>query len=250
MCTKKEHWTPTIVYYSFVFPILLSLISIGLFIPAAINALSSEGDRIATLVLLVVSILALLVGVLVLFSPVWKYALVSLIANIVILNACHHESGHWTRKFALFLAVITFLFVIDPFSGNALLSFHSWTPTQDSNPDGNGAGLQWASRALLYNAGKVGGDYDHTLCINYYNFFVFDNANHEDYRHHNDQEGSWGFCKLGWLHAIGVMSGLLIIFEVLIILIAIALIPRKGIWIKDEKTGQVVPIQDPSVNHA
>jgi hypothetical protein len=213
-----------------VFPIILTFILIAIFVVGAASAFKG-GKSITTILTVAFGGLVLLMGLLLLWSMLWKFSVVVVVANAAVLAASRCSPTSWSRKVAAILAFVALLYVVDPFNGHAFLSFH-WTPsiatweTTDQTFGKVQNGLQDAAKSN-WAWGDVEFDQYHddqpARCAAYYQWFRYDKHEWDVIKYQNQYDNKyeehkryWGICVIGWVHAINIIAGLLVIFQILV----------------------------------
>lgn len=224
LCTFIEHRTPTITFNAFVFPAFLTLIALILIGLSVVRGLDSGATP--TILKFVVIGLAVFTGVmccLLLWSPVWKYGFVVVIANAILLGALSMDTNR-ARVLAGLVILTSFLYLVDPIGGNSVLTMDGAAVvhmSEDSAP----RGLQ---SAIMYMHKRYEGSltpYPFEGCTKFYGYFEED-PELEDYRHENWARSTRSMCGAGWMHTIAIISGLIIVFQSLLVVLGLILLPN------------------------
>jgi hypothetical protein len=235
-CTTVEHSSPSIVFHTWVFPAFLSLASIVVILLGSRAGLTAEvGSNLHRLVLVGVQVFIAIMSILLLWSPLWKYGFGIIFANSFILHS-FVVGGQWTRRIAVILIVVTFLWVYEPFGTNYILSFGTKTYQGNSGGGIEIHGLNFAARTLQRSRESTSGD---DVCTRFYQYWKTDDDLH-DSRKWNPKSATRGICRRSWMHTITVMAGIILPFEAVWLFLASIAMARASQATKDVK---VQPIQ-------
>jgi hypothetical protein len=236
MCTSIENDSPSVVFHTWVFPAFLSIASIIVFLLGSRAGMGADlGGNKQRIALLAVQLLIAICSLLLLWSPLWKYGFGVIFANSFILHS-FVVGGTWTRRFAVILIVVTFLWVYEPFGTNYILSFGSTTfagPGEGINVHG----INYAAQMLQRKRDVT--DPTNDYCVRYYQYWAVDPALH-DSRTWNPQSLTRGICRRSWIHTISIMAGLVMPLEAIWLFLASIALARASSATKDVK---VQPIQ-------
>jgi len=240
-CTVWEHSSPSIVFHTWVFPAFLSVASIIVILLGSRAGMTADvGSNLNRMVLVGLQVFVAIMSILLLWSPLWKYGFGIIFANSFILHS-FVVGGQWTRRIAVILLVVTFLWVYEPFGTNVILSFGTVTFRNSEGGQGNSMGqsihgLNYAARALQRARGDTSGD---DACTEFYMYWKTDIGLH-DARTWNPQGSTRGICRRSWMHTIVVLAGLITPFEAVWLFLAAVALARASQATKDVK---VQPIQ-------
>jgi hypothetical protein len=235
-CTAIEHTTPSIIFRGFVFPAMLSALSVVLIVAGAQRGMQAQSEsRPLKMAAIIFHILTGIVSMVLLWSPLWKYGITIVTANVIVLGGLQAPSA-WGRRTAIVVAFVTLLYLVDPIANNSIFSFagtHSsvtsrWAGDKvDAGPGGVtgqygrffSSGIQLAARENAAQFVLGGRD---SFCTAFYDFFDRDWGT-KDARHQNPQAQQWGLCRKGWRNTITVAAGLLTTHQIAFVVIALAL---------------------------
>jgi hypothetical protein len=237
-CTVWEHSSPSIVFHTWVFPAFLSVASIIVVLLGSRAGLTADvGSNLNRMVLVGLQVFVAILSILLLWSPLWKYGFGIIFANSFILHS-FVVGGQWTRRIAVILLVVTFLWVYEPFGTNVILSFGTVT-FRGAGHDNAGQpihGLNYAARMLQRPRDDISGD---DACTEFYMYWKTDAMLH-DARTWNPQGATRGICRRSWMHTIVVLAGIVTPFEAVWLFLAAVALARASQATKDVK---VQPIQ-------
>jgi hypothetical protein len=245
-CTVWEHSSPSIVFHTWVFPTFLSIAAILFIVIGTKSAFSTDiSPNVLKLGLVALEIFVGIMSLLLLWSPLWKYGFVVVVANTVILTS-FAVAGVWPRRFAVVVAVVCFLWVVEPFGSNSILNFGTTTYAGgafagDGHVAGAGGawynahGLNYAAR-LLQRPRQLPDDLENyeDACTLFYQYWRVDSKLH-DQRDWNPLSPTRGICRRSWMHTITVMAGLITPFQTIFLLLAGLAIARATPATKDMK---------------
>jgi hypothetical protein len=256
-CSVSMQPSHAIIFHAIVFPIILTFVLIAIYLVALLHGLKhSQSNRSLTLLTIGFGVLVLLLSLLLLWSMLWKFSVVAIIGNAAILSALG-ASSQWHRRIAGLLAFIALLYVVDPFTGHSFLSFHWTGVTTHEEGTLQTSGLQDAAKANWkwgdtefdrYN------DVQPQRCAEYYQWFYVKTTEWNIIKAENQYDSKydehrrfWGICTLGWVHAINIISGLLVIFQILVSAMGLYLIAKHGHdevenFEKPKSAGKVAPV--------
>jgi hypothetical protein len=231
LCSVSLQPSHSIIFHAIVFPIILTFVLIAIYIVAVLHAVRhSSTNRMLTMATVGIGVLVMLMGLLLLWSMLWKFSVVAIVGNAAILSALGAHS-HWHRRVAGALALIALLYVVDPFTGNSLLSFH-WSGPGDVTQNG----LQDAAKAKWEWGWNSYSDVNPSRCAAYYQWFYLNEADWDVIASENQYNNKydvhrryWGICTLGWVHAINIIAGLAVIFQILLSSMGLFLLARHGV---------------------
>jgi len=224
LCSVSIQPSHSIIFHAIVYPIILTFVLIAIYVVAVLNAFKGTSSRLFIFLTVGFGVLVLLLSLLLLWSMLWKFSVVAIVGNAAILSAVG-SSSVWHRRVAGTLAFIALLYVVDPFHGHSFLSFH-WQGA--GSGDHAISGLQeaaknnWAWGDLTFNSYA---DVNPTRCAAYYQWFRIHDPDWEviatenqytDRLDAHDARRYWGICTIGWVHAINIIAGLLVIFQILV----------------------------------
>jgi hypothetical protein len=221
-----------------VFPAILTFVLIAIYVIPLLGAFNDPRSKLFTIVTVAFGVLVLFLALLLLWSMLWKYSVVAIIANAAILTAVPAGTSIWHRRVAVVLAFVAILYLVDPFNGHSFLSFH-WTGTNGVSQQ---AGLQdaaksnWAWGNLETGPTSNYRDISPTSCARYYQWFYLNNADWEEIKYENqyhehsvgDHKRYWGICNVGWVHAINIIAGLFVIFQILVTCLGLFLLTKSS----------------------
>jgi len=151
------------------------------------------------------------------FSPFWKYGVVVQIAGIIAIIAAAALSFP-LAVFAVFIALIATLYIIDPFHGNGYLNFAEGRQ-DDGVIDPWTSGVLWSVYKMWREVepGRVEGEItrDTRFCTRYYDYFAFDYEVQDFIRYDNPAVTTFGYCSRGWTFTLLMFCGFMLIFLVL-----------------------------------
>jgi hypothetical protein len=240
-CTTLEHSSPSIVFHTWVFPTFLSIACIVFMALGTKAAFGTDiSPNVLKLGLVGLEIFVGIMSLLLLWSPLWKYGFVIVVANTVILSS-FAVPGVWTRRFAVVVAVVCFLWVVEPFGSNSILNFGTTTFAGVQHGDAgafgawyNAHGLNYAARLLQRPRESFGPDGYEDACTLFYQYWRVDPMLN-DQRTWNPLSPTRGICRRSWMHTIVVMAGLITPFQTIFLLLAGLAIARATPATKDMK---------------
>jgi len=152
------------------------------------------------------------------FAPIYKYGTVIVFVSIfAIITAA-------ARKIRMYVVCIIFQFIaiwylIDPFHGNDYLTL-AVDRTLASHADPRAAGL-WHATTRIW-------DFPDTCWDFYANYFRFDPMIRDITRFDEPNNPSFGYCSRGWVSALLVFDGVIIVAIVVQILLSIITLLIRG----------------------
>jgi lysylphosphatidylglycerol synthetase-like protein (DUF2156 family) len=196
--------------------------------------------------MLTAAIVAILNGIPTFFSPAYKYGSVILVISLfaIITAAARKVRIYFV---SLVLHLVLFIYLWDPFHGNDYLTLAS-DRTPFGRPDPRTAGLLHTvsrmhdssmgnghnreSTALLALGQEI--TYMEDACYKFYDYFRLDPLLRDTVRYDDPNVLFFGFCSRGWIIAILIAQGFVMISVIAqILLTLIALLIRGGLLQRD-----------------
>eukprot|EP00996_Jenningsia_fusiforme_P003524 NODE_431_length_2259_cov_132.100905_g397_i0.p1 GENE.NODE_431_length_2259_cov_132.100905_g397_i0~~NODE_431_length_2259_cov_132.100905_g397_i0.p1 ORF type:complete len:702 (+),score=119.79 NODE_431_length_2259_cov_132.100905_g397_i0:52-2157(+) len=225
VCTVVEQLNPVNSFWVFILPTALLLATLGGLALALVFASKVEhrARRSLEKMQLAAALVAILFAIPTYFSPAYKYGVVILVVSLFAIMAA---AARKVRVYALCLVlhVILFLYLWDPFHGNDYLTFAS-DRTERGQPDPRTAGLLHAvSRSEDSSIGnghqmemasltafQQEVSYLEDTCYKFYDYFRIDPILRDTVRFDDPNIHFFGFCSRGWIIAILVCQGIVMI---------------------------------------
>jgi hypothetical protein len=135
------------------------------------------------------------------FAPIYKYGVVIVFVSLfAIITAAARKVKVYVV--CIVIQFIALIYLIDPFHGNDYISLAMDRTTQ-SHADPRSAGL-WHSTTRIWDAPDTCWDF-------YDNYFRFDPLIRDHARIDERNNPSFGYCSRGWVSALLVFDGVIII---------------------------------------
>lgn len=251
VCTIVEQLNPVNSFWVFILPTALLAATLSGLALALVFASKVEhkARRALEKMMIIAALVAIFNGVPTFFSPAYKYGSVILVVSLfAILTAAARKVKVYAV--CIIMHIILILYLWDPFHGNDYLTLAS-DRTPFGRPDPRTAGLLHTV-ARMHDSSMGNG---HTMepavlsqipdsnqevlwmeeaCYKFYDYFRLDNVLRDTVRVDDPNVLFFGFCSRGWVIAILIAQGFVLIAVLAqIILDLIALMIRGGLLKSD-----------------
>jgi len=197
-------------------------------------------------VLVVVAAISVLIATTFYFSPNYRYGLFIAFVDIIAIMVSVIRKKRYSLLLVILL-VLKVLFLVDPFAGNIFLSFTGGVPHFSEGPEQepvNVVGRRDLSSSLYDATQRLWKRPEE--CVDFYDFFMFDEAVRDTERIDNPLIQTYGYCSRAWIVTLLVMTALLYALQFLLLLLAIFSLAKK--WgRKPSEPIQLEVIQEPGL---
>jgi hypothetical protein len=224
VCSTIEQMDPLNAYWIFVLPVFL-LASTFLGVAVVVAFIYQSTRRSYSFIersMITLAVLITIFGLPAYFAPIYKYGVWICFTSIVTMITAAARL-RWLNAVAVVLNFVLLMYLFDPFDGNAYFNFASLrVDSGDADPESGG---------LLASVGKMWRSLDSVLnkryCTSWYDYFAIDFQLRDDDRHYNPSVVTYGYCSRGWVTALLIFEGLVLILTLLqFVLSLVALVLR------------------------
>lgn len=168
------------------------------------------------------------------FSPLWKYAIITIwfcfftmaaaLSQIRLLNIA-----------AIILLGTLLIYLIDPWYGNEILTlaYDRAAPERDAVHGYTGVLASLASQYI--STSRPNG-----FCTSWYSYFERDTLTEDRVRRDNPSKYTFGFCQRDWFTALGIFEVIAVMIVFLLFFVTLITHLRNILFTKAEKTEEVV----------
>eukprot|EP00999_Lentomonas_sp_LEN2_P001551 NODE_260_length_1793_cov_234.756303_g233_i0.p1 GENE.NODE_260_length_1793_cov_234.756303_g233_i0~~NODE_260_length_1793_cov_234.756303_g233_i0.p1 ORF type:complete len:566 (+),score=193.95 NODE_260_length_1793_cov_234.756303_g233_i0:248-1699(+) len=221
-CTTIEQMNPFRAFWIFVLPtalLLTTALGLALVLVFANKAAARQFSNVER-GLVVLSVVLALLAIPLFFSPLYKYGIIIvLIALWTILTAASRD--RWLNIVCVVALIFLVLYLIDPFHSSGYFTFAYWRHFHGDHlgkTHQNARGILHATGMLWPDAWTV---QDDQMCSQFYQYFRLDPDLLDTDRYDNPLRSTFGYCSRGWILALFLFEGFIILVTILLLLLAL-----------------------------